>query len=681
MTRDLIRGIAAITMTLTALADVLAAEVPTLPAGDDRLLTQPFLQNPTESTVSVVWLTSFPGRHHRVVVERSPQRRDSAEVETAAAATSATTSTSGKGWRWLPAETRQLERLLEDGGSKLELDLEQVVRRPVFRHEAQVDGLRAGKRYRYWVVSVSDSGKRLRAGPYRLQALPADGQPLQILLTSDQQERFNTLASYQKAAERFPGLDAIFFAGDLANHPRRGSEWFDNYRASWHDDPRSASPAFFAALQGTFADQVPETPFRGAPLLQNVPLFPSIANHEVSGRYRPNEQYLLDGAVQTANINSMFGDPHPRWYAEHRYQQDAEHINPTGDPAFREQWIRDNSNDFEVYRDLFTLPDDGPEGEAYYSKKVGDVFLISMNVSRIWRNWNIGPGDRSKFVEPSSEANNPDAWGFGEHLFTPFAEGTAQHQWLKETLQSEAYQSSRYRVVMFHQSAHGLGDNAVPVLTDPHMQLEFIDAGGVLRSKRVLMPQDAAGRAQVFATEVEPLLGSIQSVRYEYPIDADYFRRDIEPLLQRYEVDLVLTGHSHVWNRTRVGALNLMETSNVGNCFGAYWEQDDGTPWQDRRRISGDLALELEQGAEVSRWNPDNYPRVGDPHGRRAILPTLAQPMMMIGEAAEPVPFVCSNNLTTFTILDTGMGAVRSFAFDVRDPDGKVIEFDRFELR
>jgi hypothetical protein len=44
------------------------------------------------------------------------------------------------------------------------------------------------------------------------------------------------------------------------------------------------------------------------------------------------------------------------------------------------------------------------------------------------------------------------------------------------------------------------------------------------------------------------------------------------------------------------------------------------------------------------------------------------------------VPFVCSNDLTVFTILDTALGAVRSFVFDVRDPGGEVIEFDRFAL-
>ncbi|MEO0997635.1 MAG: metallophosphoesterase, partial [Pseudomonadota bacterium] len=624
--------------------------------------TEPYLQNPTGTGVSVVWLTNFEGKRNRLVVAKRGKY--------------------GKKKLRIEATTVKLDRLLEDERSRLEQDIPEVSRRVVYRHEAVVDGLVPDLRYRYRIVSVTRDGKRHRAGPYTLQALPSEGRPLKILLTSDQQERFNTLANYQKVAEQFPRLDAIFFAGDLANHPRRGAEWLDNFQASWRDDPRSARPAFFPALQGTFARQVPETPFTGGALLQHAPLFPAIANHEVSGRFRPNAAYLLDGTERIATINSMYNDPHPRWYAEYRYRQVADTVNPAGSADVREQWIRDNSNDFEAYRDLFTLPDDGPEGESYYSKKIGDVFLISMNVSRIWRTWNINPGDRGKFIEILGESNNPDEWGFGEHIFTPFAEGTAQHDWLEQTLGSDEFRDTKYRVVMFHQSAHGLGDNAVPVLTDPVMHMVYLDDGGLPRTKRVAMPQDNALRQQVFETEVQPLLGNVQEVRYEYPIDSDYFRRDVEPLLHKHGVQLVLTGHSHIWNRSRTGALNFMETSNVGNCFGAFWTRPDGTAWRDQLRITnfGSFAAELEQGPDVSRWNPDNYPRTGDPHGRQPIMPTLANPMVLFEGEPEPVPFVCSNNISTFSILDTEAGAVRSFAFDVREPDGDVVEFDRFEL-
>lgn len=630
-------------------------DLPMLPAGEPTLLTDPYLQNPDERSVSVVWLTNFEGRGHRVVA---------------------------RGHRGA-VRTEQLFRLLEDGSSKLEAQINEVSRRPVWRHEARIHGLNPGQKLEYSVVSITENGESLRAGPFTLQAAPATGQPLKILLTSDQQERFNTLANYQKVEEQFPDLDAVFFAGDLANHPRRGSEWFDNFRSSWLDNPSSANPAFFAAIQGRFSEQVPSSPYRGGRLIQNAPLFPSVANHEVSGRYRPNETYVLNGSTVTANINSMFGDPQPRWYAELQYEDVKGSVNPGNDPAIAEQWIRDHSNDFETYRDLFTLPDNGPEGEAYYAKKFGDVFLISMNISRIWRSWNVGPNDRSKFVEMLAESNHPENWGFGEHIFTAFAEGSAQYQWLQRVLKSQDFQNSRYRIVMFHQSAFGLGDNAVPVLTDPLMHIQYTADDGSSQTLKVLMPQDSRSRQAVFKNQVEPLLGRIEEVRYEYPLEADYFRRDIEPLLQAHGVQLVLTGHSHVWNRSKVGALNYLETSNVGNCFGAYWTQPDGTPWRDALRFSGyaSFTSELALGQGVSRWDPDNYPRTNDAQDRLPLYPTQANPMMLFEGEPEPVPFVCSNNISTFSILDTAAGLVRSYAFDVRDPEGEVVEFDRFPLQ
>ena len=177
------------------------------------------------------------------------------------------------------------------------------------------------------------------------------------------------------------------------------------------------------------------------------------------------------------------------------------------------------------------------------------------------------------------------------------------------------------------------------------------------------MPQNDRSRRQVFETEVEPLLGAITEVRYEYPVEVDYFRRDIEPLLHRY-------------------GLNFLETSSAGNCFGAFWTQPDGSYWRGGIRSAGSVSFwgELDQGPGISRWDPDNYAGVDDPHGRQPILPTLANPMVVFDDEPDPVPFVCSNKISTFSILDTRDGVVRSFAFDVRQPAGEVIKFDQFSL-
>jgi len=43
--------------------------------------------------------------------------------------------------------------------------------------------------------------------------------------------------------------------------------------------------------------------------------------------------------------------------------------------------------------------------------------------------------------------------------------------------------------------------------------------------------------------------GNIKAVRYEYPKEADYIIRDVVPLLEAANVQLVFYGHSHLWNR------------------------------------------------------------------------------------------------------------------------------------
>jgi hypothetical protein len=432
-------------------------------------------------------------------------------------------------------------------------------------------------------------------------------------------------------------------------------------------------------LQGRFQQLFPEFPYKGGRILQYATLFASIGNHEVSGRYRPNADIQVGNSVRRADINSMYNDPQPRWYAEMRYAELADEVNPSGDPAVREQWIRDHSYDFDVYRQLFTHPDDGPEGESFYSARFGDVFLISMNVSRIWRTWSVGANSRSKFIEMAAEANNPDEWGFGEFLFERFDEESVQYAWLRDTLESPAAQEAKYRVIMAHQGVFGVGDNSVPVLTDPVLHLDYVDAEGNELTREVALPPAGNERRQVFRDEVLPLIGAVTEVRYEYPIDQDIWLNAIEPLLLENGVNLVHNGHSHLWTRSKVGTLNYLETSNIGNSFGAYWEQPDGTLWRDAFRASWARNFWNDLDSENPRWNPDNYPRANDPHGRAPIYPTLANPMMDY-EGQPELPFVSSNNVTVFSILDTGTGYVHSYAFDTRDPLGPVVEFDRLAL-
>jgi hypothetical protein len=93
-------------------------------------------------------------------------------------------------------------------------------------------------------------------------------------------------------------------------------------------------------------------------------------------------------------------------------------------------------------------------------------------------------------------------------------------------------------------------------------------------------------------------------------------------------VHLVLAGHSHLWNRFRNAAgVHFLETSNVGNTYGAF-------------------------------------PERGDPGGLQPLAPPLA-----------------SDEVTAFSLLDSAAGVVRSWRFDTRDPASGAELFDEFPLR
>ena len=181
---------------------------------------------------------------------------------------------------------------------------------------------------------------------------------------------------------------------------------------------------------------------------------------------------------------------------------------------------------------------------------------------------------------------------------------------------------------MLHHPPHTLGDNIVPPFTDP---VQIID-------------RDSDG--------------TIKSVRYEYPKEKDYLIRDIEPLLNAAKVQLVLFGHCHLWNRfANSSGVNFLETSNVGNSYGA--------------------ALG-EKKRPVPDSNSENYAATGNPNGLEPIIPTIAP---LVNENNQPLPYIASNDITVFSILDTAAGTVSSYRFDTREPNSPLIKFDEFSLK
>ena len=557
------------------------------------LLTDPFLQLPTTNSVRVVWFTEFEGRQHAV------QYGDRLNQSTAAV-------------------TRKMSRLREDSRSRVGEQVEegqiytQPVDRDIWRHEAEIRGLTPGVRVPYRVSSIHDNGRDVRSDTFELTALPEPGSSLKILLTSDHQLMPMTPANLQKVAETIGQIDAVFLAGDLINIPDRASEWFDDNRGR----------AFFPALQGRADTPLEDadgntTIYRGGQLIQSAPLFPAIGNHEVMGRLSTEK-----------SVGEQFGDPVPRAIAQQRYAEKASEINPENDQDVQDIWVENNSFNSDTYEEIFTLPTNDIGHSRYYAVTFGDVRLVSLFATNIWRRPSLSPDARGRYRESDADLTTPENWGFGQHIFEPITPGSPQYTWLQAELSSPEFTQAQYKIVMMHHPPHSLGDNIVPAYTDP---VQFID----------YFPD-----------------GTIKAVRYEYPKGSDYLIRDVMPLVEAAGTNLVLYGHSHLWNRfTSDNGTHYLETSNVGNTYGAFWKKD-------RRPIP--IGYQEE------------YVALGDPNGLEPIMPTLDP---IVDEDGNAQPFISSEEITVFSILDTQTGSVSSYRFDTQNPDSPVIKFDEFALR
>ncbi|NEO87339.1 MAG: metallophosphoesterase family protein [Spirulina sp. SIO3F2] len=552
----------------------------------ELLLTDPFLQLPTPTTVNVVWFTEFEGRNHRVNYGDRLERS-------------------------VKARSQPLTRLREDSKSHIPEPPAQPTMRTVWRHEAIVTGLTPGENLPYQIQSQQADDTEIRSAVYRLAPQPVPATPLKILLTSDHQLMPRTAANLEKVAQTVDRIDGIFLAGDLVNIPDRASEWFDDQRGN----------SFFACLQGRASYELvgnggQKTTYKGAPLLQNAPLFTAIGNHEMMGRF-----------AMDRGLNEQFNDPIPQAVAAQRYDYKAKTVNPSGDPEIKAAWIKSQSFNSDTYEQLLTLPQSKSGGSKYYATTFGDVRLVVLDVTNIWRSFTLDPEQTSRYREPDWALDDPEKWGYGQHIFEPITPGSDQYAWLEQELFSDAFQQARYKVVMFHHPPHTLGDNIVPAYTNP----------------RGITTLDENGKA----------IG----VRYEYPLEDDYIHRYLEPLFNKAGVNLVYYGHSHLWNRFQnEQGVNFLESSNVGNTYGAYWK--------DRVR-------------PVPVGYSETYRATGDPNGLEPIMPTIAR---QLDQHNAPLPYLASNEITAFSILDTETGLVSSYWFDTREPDSEVVLFDQFAI-
>jgi len=103
--------------------------------------------------------------------------------------------------------------------------------------------------------------------------------------------------------------------------------------------------------------------------------------------------------------------------------------------------------------------------------------------------------------------------------------------------------------------------------------------------------------------------------------------------------------------------MHFLETSNVGNSYGAF---------------VGDLKRNVPTGYK------EEYAATGNPNGLEPIVPTIAP---LLDAKKQPMPYIASNDITAFSIFDTGTGTISSYRFDTREPKAAVVKFDEFRLK
>eukprot|EP01006_Ploeotia_vitrea_P010086 TRINITY_DN25829_c0_g1_i1.p1 TRINITY_DN25829_c0_g1~~TRINITY_DN25829_c0_g1_i1.p1 ORF type:complete len:527 (+),score=46.33 TRINITY_DN25829_c0_g1_i1:20-1600(+) len=525
------------------------------------MLTAPFLQNPTPTSVVVSWFTEAKCDKNVVIYGSDMQCTKS-------------------------AQSAQLSRMredqnsyigLQDGNGKLH---QSPTPRTIWKHTALLGNLSSTDRTPYKVVSDATESK-----VYTLAPLKPVGSAVRLLLTSDHQLFPNVSANLQKVGEHISTdhLDAIFCVGDLVNVPDRASEWFDDNRGG----------AFFPCLQGTASFGG----YTGAALLQHTPLYPVLGNHDIMGRFGRS----------------------PDLYAE---------MNDTV-PITKDTNKDDPGWNTISYDEIFTLPETTHGHSRYYAVTVGNTRVICLFVCNAWRPAGTDPETSGRFKESAADVHVKDQWRHGQFIFEPIHKGSVQYNWLAEELQSDECQQSKFRVVLLHHPMHTLGQNIVPAFTDPVP----------------LVVKDDAGK--------------IKSVHYTYPRQDDHLMRDLAPLLEAHGVQLVVFGHSHLWNRFADKGVNYLETSNVGK-----------TNFAGGRKVPNCEQLD-------PAFVADDYPADGDPNGLTPVVPTVAP---LRDEAGEVQPYLASNNWTAFTILDTDSGTVSSYRFDTSIRDSETILFDQFQL-
>ena len=179
---------------------------------------------------------------------------------------------------------------------------------------------------------------------------------------------------------------------------------------------------------------------------------------------------LWAATVLPADLDDQFNDPVPWNAAKSLYDQHKKAFNPTDTNEVKQRWLKNNSFNIDTYNEIFSLPKaprDNGETQRYYATTFGDVRLVSLYVTQIWRRPKLDDEIRGRYQERVADLENPQNWGHGHMIFESIEPGSPQYEWLKQELASDEFQQAKYKVVMLHHPPHSMGDNVVPAFTTP----------------------------------------------------------------------------------------------------------------------------------------------------------------------------------------------------------------------
>ncbi len=160
----------------------------------------------------------------------------------------------------------------------------------------------------------------------------------------------------------------------------------------------------------------------------------------------------------------------------------------------------------QLFRPLYPDQQYGADGRHWYSADYGDLHIVSLSINR-WFGY-------AKETSP------------GWYLFDGIGKSTPQYEWLKKDLRTA--QNHKYIWVTQHWHMFNIG-------------------------------------AETDVPYTNPVLDSSGKVAYDPA--KDYLMRDIKPLFEKYGVDAVSFGHSHVYERFLVNGVNYIEAANIGNSY------------------------------------------------------------------------------------------------------------------